>query len=336
MAFPDRLIINAKWGKVILLFALLLIAGIIMFAATAEKTVVLQIDGKQTTLATRAKTVADVLAENRLYARSCDLLQPAAETTVFDGLEIFLQRAQPVLLKADGTAKLIYSTARTVAELVQAEQIKLSQTDRVVPELSSALTKGSTVQIVRVTAAQITEEVEIPFQTIHKKDPNLTAGRKVVQVEGKPGLVKKTYQVVYADGVEESRELINEEELIKPVNCVVAIGTKPVPVIASRGGTAGRVYEGMASYYSDKFHGCRTSYGAVYDKNAYTAAFPDKALRGKKLRVTYLKTGRSVEVTVNDFGPHVKGRIIDLSAAAARAIGLTSAGVGKVKVEVLN
>ncbi len=92
----------------------------------------------------------------------------------------------------------------------------------------------------------------------------------------------------------------------------------------------------MASYYSDKFHGCRTSYGAVYDKNAYTAAFPDKALRGKKLRVTYLKTGRSVEVTVNDFGPHVKGRIIDLSAAAARAIGLTSAGVGKVKVEVLN
>ena len=73
----------------------------------------------------------------------------------------------------------------------------------------------------------------------------------------------------------------------------------------------------------------------VFNPAAFTAAFPDKALGGKKLRVTYLKTGRSVEVVVNDFGPHTKGRLIDLSAAAARKIGLLGAGVGKVRVEVL-
>lgn len=336
MAFPGWLVKDSKWGKGILLIVLILIAAIVMFAATSEKSVVLQLDGKQTTLTTKAKTVAAVLAENGIYVRSYDLLQPAGETRVVDGLEIFLQRAQPVLLKVDGAARLVYSTAQTVADLLQAEQIMLSKTDRTMPELTAAITKGSTVQIVRVKTAQITEEVEVPFQTVQKKDPNLTVGRKTVQVEGKPGIVKKTYQVVYADGVEESRELIAEEQISEPVNCVVAIGTKPVPVIASRSGTTGRVYEGIASYYSDKLHGSRTSYGDIYDKNAFTAAFPDRALRGKKLRVTYLKTGRSVEVIVNDFGPHTKGRIIDLSAAAASAIGLISAGVGKVKVEVLN
>lgn len=308
----------------------------VLIAATVEKTISLQVDGKQTTLTTKAKTVAAVLAENGIYVRSGDLLWPTDDTRVVQGLEISLQRAQSVFLKVDGKTRLIYSTARTPAELLQAEQVQLAQTDRITPEITAALTKGSTVQVVRVTTAQITEEVKVPFQTVQKRDPKLNVGRKTIQVEGKPGTIAKTYQVLYADGVEESRELVSEEQLIKPVNCVVAIGTKPIPVTASRSGTSGRIYEGIASYYSDKLHGQHTSYGDLYDKNAFTAAFPDKTLRGKKLRVTYLKTGRSVEVIVNDLGPHVKGRIIDLSGAAARAIGLISAGVGKVKVEVLN
>jgi rare lipoprotein A len=57
---------------------------------------------------------------------------------------------------------------------------------------------------------------------------------------------------------------------------------------------------------------------------------------GTRVRVTYPKTGKSVEVVINDRGPHVEGRIIDLSGAAARALGLTDDGTGQVRLEVIS
>jgi len=91
---------------------------------------------------------------------------------------------------------------------------------------------------------------------------------------------------------------------------------------------------GEASYYSDKLHGRPTASGEPYDKNKLTAAHPELPF-GTQLKVTYLKTGKSVVVTVNDRGPRTGGRVIDLSRAAAERIGLFDDGVGEVKVEVL-
>jgi rare lipoprotein A len=88
----------------------------------------------------------------------------------------------------------------------------------------------------------------------------------------------------------------------------------------------------MASYYSDIFHGRKTASGETYDKWAFTCAHRKLAF-GTKLVVTNLANKRSVLVRVNDRGPFVKGRIIDLSYAAAEKIGMIAAGVVKVKVE---
>ena len=94
------------------------------------------------------------------------------------------------------------------------------------------------------------------------------------------------------------------------------------------------VQEGEASYYADSLHGNKTASGAPYDKNAMTAAHRSLPF-DTRVKVTYLKTGKSVEVVINDRGPHAKGRIIDLSGAAAQAVGLVEDGHGKVKLEVL-
>ena len=91
--------------------------------------------------------------------------------------------------------------------------------------------------------------------------------------------------------------------------------------------------EGEASYYADSLAGNKTASGEPYDKDALTAAHRSLSF-GTKVKVTYLKTGKSVEVVINDRGPHAKGRIIDLSRAAAQAIGLIDDGHGKVKLEV--
>ena len=78
----------------------------------------------------------------------------------------------------------------------------------------------------------------------------------------------------------------------------------------------------------------QTASGQPYDKNALSAAHRTLAF-GTRVRVTYLKTGQSVEVVINDRGPHAKGRIIDLSGAAAKQLGLIDAGHGKVRLEII-
>lgn len=92
------------------------------------------------------------------------------------------------------------------------------------------------------------------------------------------------------------------------------------------------VQTGMASWYGGRFHHRRTSSGTPFDRASLTAAHPTAPL-GSKLRVTSEETGRSVVVTVNDRGPYKKGRIIDLSHAAAAQIGMLGSGVAHVRVE---
>ena len=98
--------------------------------------------------------------------------------------------------------------------------------------------------------------------------------------------------------------------------------------------SAADVQEGEASFYADSLQGNKTASGEPYDKNALTAAHRSLPF-GTKVKVTYLKTGQSVTVLINDRGPHVKGRIIDLSGAAAAEVGLKEAGHGKVRLEVV-
>ncbi|QCK13699.1 septal ring lytic transglycosylase RlpA family protein [Mangrovivirga cuniculi] len=93
--------------------------------------------------------------------------------------------------------------------------------------------------------------------------------------------------------------------------------------------------EGIASYYHDKFTGRSTASGAKYDPKKLTAAHPKHPF-GTVLKVTNLKTGESVNVTVNDRGPWVKGRVVDISRVAAEKIGLIRAGLLKVRVEVIS
>src|SRR5262245_9335131 len=99
----------------------------------------------------------------------------------------------------------------------------------------------------------------------------------------------------------------------------------------SKSTSTGSGQSGMASYY---WQGQRVASGGWFNPNAMTAAHKSLPF-GTRVRVTHAGSGRSVDVTINDRGPFVAGRIIDLSRAAASVIGMTSQGVAKVKVMVL-
>ena len=89
---------------------------------------------------------------------------------------------------------------------------------------------------------------------------------------------------------------------------------------------------GVASWYGPAHQGKTTASGEPFNQNEFTAAHPTLPL-GTETVVTDLKTGKSVKVTINDRGPYVKGRKIDLSRAAAQRLGMTGKGVTKVKIQ---
>lgn len=91
---------------------------------------------------------------------------------------------------------------------------------------------------------------------------------------------------------------------------------------------------GYASYYSDEYNGSETAYGEIYDRNKLTAAHKMHPL-GTRLRITRLDTKKSVIVRVNDRGPYLKGRIVEMSYAAAKQLGMLNDGQVEVKVEVV-
>ncbi len=111
------------------------------------------------------------------------------------------------------------------------------------------------------------------------------------------------------DTVEETAELVIEE----------------TPVI---------IESGLASYYGDRHHNQKTASGERYRHELKTAAHRTLPL-GSVVKVTNQKTGQSIEVKINDRGPFVRGRIIDLSKSAFTAIGNTSSGLIKVDIQVI-
>ncbi len=96
----------------------------------------------------------------------------------------------------------------------------------------------------------------------------------------------------------------------------------------------GKTYHGEVSYYGPGFHGKLTANGETYDQNAFTCAHKTLPF-GTKLKVTNLSNNKSVVLRVNDRGPYKKGRIVDLSVAGAKEIGLVALGIAKARVEVV-
>lgn len=119
-----------------------------------------------------------------------------------------------------------------------------------------------------------------------------------------------------------SSALAAEKAPVPPPTVEVAPGGEPVVV-----------HEGEASYYGPGFHGRPTVTGEIFNQDQLTAASTELPL-GTSATVKNLENGRSVEVRVNDRGPYANGRVIDLSTAAARRLGMVRDGVAAVRIEV--
>ena len=107
----------------------------------------------------------------------------------------------------------------------------------------------------------------------------------------------------------------------------VNVQAPPAPVV-------GTTEDGVANWYGEPYHGRPTSSGETYDMNRLTAAHRTLPF-GTRVRVRHAESGRQVEVRINDRGPFVEDRVIDLSRAAGRQIGLIGSGTARVRLRIL-
>ncbi len=136
-------------------------------------------------------------------------------------------------------------------------------------------------------------------------------------------------------GAEEVLQATNRlRRLLGNAPAIADISNRPRLTQQISFGTITARLQGLASWYGPGFHGAMSASGEIFNQNALTAAHRTLPF-GTQVRVTNLQTGRSVVVRINDRGPFSGGRVIDLSAAAASAIGLMSAGVAPVSLEVM-
>ena len=109
-------------------------------------------------------------------------------------------------------------------------------------------------------------------------------------------------------------------------------GCTPAPRFRVGGGAS--IQTGIASYYGSKYHGRKTANGETFDMYGITAAHKELPF-GTKVKVTNLNNNKNIVVRINDRGPFVKGRILDLSYGAAQKLDMIETGTAPVRIEVL-
>lgn len=255
------------------------------------------------------KTVTDALAEYGLseYRESLVLLSP--ETKLVSGMRIALEPKRTITLQVDGTRRSLLTNAKTSADILGAEHITLDEDDIVEPAREIVVAAGSTLRVTRVEIREEHKDTVIDYATEVAEDDTLSWRTKRIVQKGEKGTKRTTYRVSYHDGKEVRRKVVGTETLKEPVPEKVTQGTYV---------KLGKSHRGAASWYAWT--------GTMAAANPWLP-------KGSYVKVTNLDNGKSVIVVINDRGPFVPGRIIDLDKVAFAKIASIGAGVINVKME---
>jgi uncharacterized protein YabE (DUF348 family)/3D (Asp-Asp-Asp) domain-containing protein len=231
---PTGKLFAAKWKhehlRMVIISAILSFAVIVMFTSLlhdASAKSVTVVDGDKTaTYKTRSDSVSGFLEEQGITIGPHDKISVPLAGALDKSERIVIERAKPIVIQADGTEIVKYTTQSTVGEALAALNIPLGSEDRIEPPAQTPLQENLRVKITRVRTEQIETQHPIAYKVVEKKDNQLESGKKKVVTTGKEGLLVKKLERVYEDG-KLVREEVKEEVVVKPaVQQVVAVGTR--------------------------------------------------------------------------------------------------------------
>lgn len=196
--------------------------------------------GEAKEIFTLKQTVSEVLAENEIVLVGSDCVTPAPDTVISRGMEIVVQRAKQISYFGDGGSIPVNTIAGTVGEMLSMLGVQVGELDFTEPAMDTALTDGMTVRLVRVAKKTIEDRVTVGYKIEEKTNANLTKGTSRTVQNGKNGVRTDTYEVIFHDEVEVSKERVSSVVTKAPVNKIVEKGTaapKSTAVAATSGGT---------------------------------------------------------------------------------------------------
>lgn len=286
--------------------------------------VVVTIDGKKVVRWTTAKNVAEVLAQ--LNQSDPDNLVSVSRSLDISraGLSFSMQTAKDVTVTIGGKAQKVTAVG-TVADALKAAKVEVDSSDVVNPGLGTPLADGMKITLTMVDQKSQKRRVAVPFSTKKVEDSSLPKGEIKVITKGVNGINEETWTVVFKDGKKVSEKKVSSKVVNAPVTQVIKVGTKTAssssPSTRSSSDPVTRGITCLASTYGegDGTAGGPTASGETFDPSAFTAASKTLPL-GSTIRVTNVSNGRTVTVRINDRGPYVGGRCLDLSTAAMNAI----------------
>ncbi len=301
----------------------------------------LTIDGEARTAWTTARTVEDALTQLNLNDPDSKLSASRSAAIGREGLSFNISTPKNVTIDAAGTPVEL-RVAGTVGDALTAAKVTPDEDDVVTPAADTSLTDGLAISYTNVEQRTTSKEEAVPFEKKEEKSDELEEGKTKVTTEGVNGVKTQNFVEVYHNGTLVSSELQNEQVTKEPVTQVTQVGTKKKASKSSEGGSgSGSGGDGdlspangsscKASYY---WQGQMTASGERFNPSDLTAAHKTLPL-GSKVKVTNPSNGKTVVVRINDRGPYIAGRCLDLSKAAMETIGGTSSGVITVNYEVL-
>lgn len=255
------------------------------------------------------KTVEDFLAVRGLSLQTGDDVFPDKKTRLFSGECINIIRARRIIVRVDSGEQVFYTQAKKIELVLRENNVILNEDDIVNPKLDALAENNAQITITRVTTEEQSVEKPIAFDKKVNKDGDLSWRKNVITQKGEKGIERLTYRVSFHDDKEIGRKLLGKEMIKEPVAEITTQGTYV---------KLGKSHKGAASWYS-------------WSKTM-AAANPWLPI-GSFVKVTNLENNKSVVVKINDRGPFVPGRIIDLDKVAFQKIASVGSGVINVKME---
>jgi rare lipoprotein A len=260
-----------------------------------------------------------------------------------------------------GTAsKTFYSGSSKICCSAQIFGVPFDTNNSTLQVNQASLTEDDPVQRASVVAAKINQlvldkadanKITVTWQANQNQNKNLSSqqlpsgrflikfrNQELVEINENTRLANTTKDLAL-DALQATNRLRRLIGNASPLNQIANLPTIRIPAPVAKlprqiAGTVLASFQGIASFYGYDGSGTRTATGERFNPEAMTAAHRSLPF-GTRVRVTNTRNGRSVIVRINDRGPYVRGRIIDLSFAAARVLGMMSSGIAPVKIEVL-
>lgn len=213
----------------------ILLTGLITTACINRKVITVAVDGREVKFTTYKTTIRKILESKNIHVGPKDRVTPSLDSKPGRYDTIIIKRAVSIDVAVDGREIKIVSSEDTVDSMLKAEGITLSDEDKVLPGRDAELKDNMKVLITRVETKIVTEHVPVNFKEIVKNNKALPNTKRQIVQEGRNGEKIITASVVYENGKEVSRKILNETIIKEPTHRLIVQGTYPLMPV-SRGG----------------------------------------------------------------------------------------------------